>query len=114
MKIHYLEIVTQDIDNVCETYEQTHSVKFSEPDESLGNAKTCKLHDGTVVGVRRPMHDAENSVIRPYWLVEDLDEAVAKVKDQGAEIALPRMDMPGKGTIAIYILDSIEYGFWQL
>jgi len=39
MKVHYLEIVSRDMDAVCKAYELAHSVSFSEPDEYLGGAK---------------------------------------------------------------------------
>ncbi|BCL72842.1 hypothetical protein TUMSATVNIG1_48150 [Vibrio nigripulchritudo] len=51
---------------------------------------------------------------RPYWRVEDIAQAVIDVKDQGAEIAVPPLEITGKGTFAIYILGSIEQGLWQL
>jgi hypothetical protein len=32
MKVHYLEIVSLDVDAVCLAYEAIHNVNFSEPD----------------------------------------------------------------------------------
>ena len=49
MKVHYLEIVSSDMDAVCKAYELAHSVSFSEPDELLGGAKTCALSDGSII-----------------------------------------------------------------
>ena len=59
------------------------------------------------------MHAAEEPVVRPYALVEDLDAAVATAEAAGAEIALPSMELPGEGKIAIYIQGGIHYGLWQ-
>ncbi|GAC12891.1 VOC family protein [Aliiglaciecola lipolytica] len=114
MKVHYLEIVSHDINAVCNVYANTHSVNFNEPDALLGGARTCTLPDGSIVGVRGPLRDNEEPVVRPYWLVDDIEHAVAKVEDEGASIAMPPMEIPGKGTFAIYILGSIEHGLWQL
>ncbi|MGF1753656.1 hydroxylase [Vibrio makurazakiensis] len=114
MKVHYLEIVSPDADSVCKAYELAQSISFSEPDEMLGGARTSVLSDGCIVGVRFPLRDTETPVVRPYWLVDDIEDAVLKVKAQGAEIAVPPMEIPGKGKFSIYILGSIEHGFWEL
>ncbi len=52
MKLRYLEIVSHNVDAVCKAYEITHSASFSEPDESLGGARTCTLPDDSIVGIR--------------------------------------------------------------
>ncbi|SET22569.1 VOC family protein [Thalassotalea agarivorans] len=114
MKLHYLEIVCLDVDAVCAAYELTHKVQFNAPDEMLGGARTGKLQDGSIVGVRGPLRDTEVPVVRPYWLVEDIESAVNAVQTQGAEIAVPPMEIPAKGTFAIYIQGGSEQGFWQL
>lgn len=113
MKVHYLEIVSRDVDAVCKAYENTHGVEFSAPDELLGGARTCKLPDDSIVGVRGPLRETEDPVVRPYWLVEDIDLAVSKVEAQGAKIAMPPTEIPGKGQFSIYILGSIDHGLWQ-
>lgn len=114
MKVHYLEIVSHDVDAVCRAYEITYSVSFSEQDELLGGARTCVLADGSIVGIRGPLSDTEEPVVRPYWLVEDIEQAVANIEAEGAKIALPPMEIPGKGKFAIYILGSNDHGLWQL
>ncbi|CCO47960.1 putative Glyoxalase/Bleomycin resistance protein/Dihydroxybiphenyl dioxygenase [Vibrio nigripulchritudo SOn1] len=114
MKIHYLEIVTPDVDSVCKAYEAAQKINFGGADELLGGARTGVLSDGSIVGVRAPLRKTETPVTRPYWLVEDIEQAVIDVKVQGAEIAVPPLEIPGKGTFAIYILGSIEQGLWQL
>jgi len=114
MKVHYLEIVSHDVDGVCSAYEKAHSISFSEADELLGGARTCTLPDGSIVGVRGPLRDTEDPVVRPYWLVDDIDQTVAKLETEGAKIAMPPMVIPGKGKFAIYILGSNDHGLWQL
>lgn len=113
MKVHYLEIVTYDMQAVCNAYETTHSVSFGEPDELLGGAKTCVLADGSMIGVREPLRETEMPVVRPYWLVTDIEKAVENLP-QGAQIAVPPMQIPHKGKFAIYILGGSEHGLWQL
>lgn len=98
----------------CKPYEATYSAKFSEPDEILGGAKTCVLADGSIVGVREPLRETEMPVIRPYWLVEDIEKAVEGLQAQGAQIAVPPMEMPNKGKFAIYILGGHDHGLWEL
>ena len=114
MKIHYLEIVASDIDAVCRSYESAHKVSFTQANNSLGGARTCTLPDGSIVGVRGPLSDTEVPVIRPYWLVDEIEVAVKAIEEQGAEILHPPLEIPGKGTFAIYSIGSIQQGFWQL
>ena len=113
MKVQYLEIVSPDVDEICKTYEAVHGVKFGDPVASLGNARTAKLEDGGVVGVRGPLRSNEDPVVRPYFLVEDIKQAVANAEKAGAKIALPPMELPGQGTCAIFILGGAEHGLWQ-
>jgi predicted enzyme related to lactoylglutathione lyase len=114
MRVHYLEIVTKDVDVTCKLCSAVHGVTFGDADQSLGGARTAQLADGGMLGIRAPMHAGENSVTRAYMLVEDIEAAVAAAKDSGAEIAVPPMKLPGHGTCAIYIQGGIEAGLWQL
>ena len=110
MKVHYLEIFSHDVDAVCRAYEMAHSVSFGEPDELLGGARTCTLLDGSIIGIRGPLQDIEEPLVHPYWLVDDIEQAVASVEAEGGKIAVPPMEIPGKGKFAIYILGSNEHG----
>jgi predicted enzyme related to lactoylglutathione lyase len=114
MKVYYLEIVSTDVDAICAEYEAIHNVQFGEAQELLGGARTCNLADGSIIGVRGPLRETEDPVVRPYWLVEDIEKAIGLVKTQGAEIAVPPLEIQGKGTFAIYRKGGIDHGFWQL
>jgi predicted enzyme related to lactoylglutathione lyase len=114
MQIQYLEIVTKDVDAVCAAYASTNGVEFGEPDAGLGNARTTVLAGGGLVGVRAPLRETEQLVVRPYWLVKDIEAAVAAAVQAGGEVAHPPMEIPGHGTFAIYIQGGIDHGFWQL
>jgi len=113
MRVHYLEIVTKDVDAVCATQEQLHGVSFSAPDAGLGGARTTALPDGGMLGVRAPMHETEEPVVRPYLLVDDIEAAVKTAVAAGAEIAHPPLELPGHGTFAIYTQGGIHQGLWQ-
>ena len=113
MQIHYLEIVTRQVDKVCEAYEAVEGVHFDEPDASLGNARTASMPGGGLVGVRAPMHESEEPVVRPYWLVDDIEEAYDAAVKGGAESAHPPMEIPGRGKFAIYIQGGIHHGLWE-
>ena len=41
MQIHYLEIVTKEVDAVCAAYTAVNGVQFSEPDAGRGNARAA-------------------------------------------------------------------------
>ena len=85
-----------------------------DPDATFGNARTAKLNGGGLIGIRGPLRETETPVIRPYTLVEDIEGAVAAAADAGAEIAIPSMEIPGHGTIAVVIQGGIECGLCQL
>lgn len=114
MHVHYLEIVTPDVDAMCTQYAQVHSVTFGDPDPNLGNARTAKLTGGGMLGIRGPLREDETPIVRPYVLVNDIAAAVTAAADAGAVIALPPMELPGHGTCAIVIQGGIDCGLWQL
>ena len=114
MRIHYLEIVTQDVDAVCAVYAAANGLRFGQPDGRLGNARTATLPDGSMVGVRAPMHDQETPVVRPYWLVEDIESAVQGAVAAGGELAMPPTKITGLGSFAIYFEGGTQHGLWQL
>jgi predicted enzyme related to lactoylglutathione lyase len=114
VQVQYLEIVTTDVDSVCATYASIHGVSFSDPEAGLGDARTAPLPDGGLLGVRGPMHETEEPVVRPYILVDDIDAAVEAAEAAGGDIALPPMEIPGRGTFAIFIQGGVHHGLWQL
>ena len=113
MLVHYLEIVTPDVDATCGALEKLHGVSFGAPDAALGNARTAELQGGGMIGVRAPMHDGEHPVVRPYVLVDDIDAAVKAAEAAGAPIIVPPMELPGHGKCAIYVVGGIQHGLWQ-
>ena len=114
MKVHYLEIVASDVDAVCAAYEAAHGITFGSADPLLGGARTAPLPDGGSIGVRGPLRDTEKPVVRPYWLVDDIAAALHAATKQGALVAHPPLEIPGKGTFAIYIQGDVDHGLWQL
>lgn len=111
--VHYLEVVTPEVEGTCRALEAMHAVRFSEPVAALGNARTILLPDGRRIGVRAPMHGGERPVVRPYLLVKDIHAAVEAARAAGAEIAHPPLEIPGMGWFAIYFLGGIEHGLWE-
>ncbi len=114
MKVHYLEIVTPEVDEVCAVYAAANGLEFGDPVPELGNARTASLPGGGLVGVRAPLRPDEEPVVRPYWLVDDIEAAVAAAEEAGAMIAHPPLEIPGYGTFAIYIVGGVQHGLWQL
>ena len=66
------------------------------------------------MGVRAPLRETEEPVVRPYWLVDDIEAAVAAVVQAGGEVAVPPMEIPGHGMFAIYLQGGNNQGLWQL
>ena len=114
MQVHYLEIVTPDVDATCGTLAKLHGVTFSAPKVGLGNARTAQLGNGGLIGVRAPMHPTEEPVVRPYLLVQDVEAATAAAEAAGGEIAHPPMEIPGHGRFSIYIQGGVHHGLWQV
>ncbi len=114
MKLHYLEIVAVDVDAVCAAYEAAHGIEFGSADPMLGGARTAPLPDGGSIGVRGPLRDTEEPIVRPYWLVDDIEAALDAATKQGVFVAHPPLEIPGKGTFAIYIQGGVNHGLWQL
>jgi len=113
MQTQYLEIVTKEVDAVCAAYSAVNEVQFSEPIAGLGNARTAALPGGGWVGVRAPLRETEDPVVRPYWLVNDIKAAVAAAVKAGGELAHPPLEIPDYGTFAIYVQGGIDHGLWQ-
>ncbi len=113
MLIQYLEIVTPDVDAVCANYELVHGASFGDPVPELGNARTTPLANGGMLGVRAPMSEVEEPLVRPYMLVEDAEAAIKAAENAGGEIALPAMEIPGHCTFAIYLQGGIQHAVWQ-
>ncbi|MEM0985011.1 MAG: hydroxylase [Pseudomonadota bacterium] len=111
--IHYLEIVTPAVEATCVALAAQHDITFSAPVAGLGNARVASLSSGGRIGVRAPMREDEAPVVRPYMLVDDIDEASKAAKDAGAEFAMRATEIPGQGTFAIYVLGGIEHGIWE-
>ena len=114
VQVYYLEVVSADVEKICASYAQSLEVAFSEPIAELGGARTADLPSGGMLGVRAPMHDAEEPTTRPYYLVGNIEEAVAAAKDSGAEIAVPPMEIPGRGKCAVLFYGPIQSGLWQV
>lgn len=112
--IHYLEIGTPDMDQLCASYTKSLGLSFSESVAELGGARTSSLSNGLLLGIRNPMHDAEEPATRPYYLVNDIEAAIKDAQSQGAEVAVPSMEIPGRGICAIVMHSAVQSGFWQL
>jgi predicted enzyme related to lactoylglutathione lyase len=99
--IHYLEIVTPDVEAACRLYGETYGWTFEDAGPALGNAFVAQLPGGSLCGIRAPMHAEEQPVVRPYLRVEGIEEPLRKAEELGAEIALGATELPGHGIIAI-------------
>lgn len=113
MKVHYLEIVSDDAEALCATYAAVHSLSFSPADPDLGQARVAVRADGTLLGVRRPLAAHERPTMRAYLAVEDIEAAVKAAEEGGALIAYPPTKQGGRGTFAIFIQGGVEHGLWQ-
>ena len=112
--VHYLEIVTPDPEAARDLYSAAYGWRFKAATAELGNAFVAALPDGSRCGIRAPMHEQEAPVVRTYLRVADIEAAAEKVVQLGAEIALEPVEIPGHGTIAIYLLGGIQQGLWQI
>lgn len=103
MSVHYLEVVTNNVDATCALYEAWWGVSFSEPVAALGQARTATRANGTLVGIRKPLADHETPIVRSYVSVNDIEAATKAAEAQGAMVAYPPTEQGEYGTFAIVI-----------
>lgn len=113
MQVHYLEIVTPNVEETCTALAAQRGVTFSEPEAALGNARVAMLEGDGRIGVRAPMRDDEAPVVRPYMLVDDIEAASTAAEAAGGEFAMQATEIPGQGKFAIYFLGGIQHGLWE-
>jgi predicted enzyme related to lactoylglutathione lyase len=113
MAVHYLEIVSNDVESVTQLYQRVHGLSFGPPDPDLGQARVATRADGTLVGIRKPLAAHEQPIIRTYLAVEDIQEAAKKAEEQGATVAYPPTRQGQRGTFAIVIHGDVQHGLWQ-
>jgi predicted enzyme related to lactoylglutathione lyase len=113
MAVHYFEIVSNDEDALTGLYQRMHGLSFGPPDPDLGQARVATQADGALVGIRKPLAAHEQPIIRTYFAVEDIQQAVKQAEESGATIAYPPTRQGNKGTFAIVIHGDVEHGLWQ-
>ena len=113
MSIHYLEIVTNDVDALCAAYERVHALSFGPEDPDLGQARVAERPDGSLVGIRKPLAEHEQPTMRTYLTVVDIQKAVKEAEEAGAVLAYPPTQQGERGTFAIFIHGDVEHGLWQ-
>lgn len=112
--VHYLEIVTPDVEAARLLYSTAFGWHFQAPVPELGNALVATLPGGSLCGIRAPLHAAETPVVRPYVRVADLERATREAGRSGATILLESMVLAGWGRISIVEVGGIQQGLWQV
>ena len=113
MRVHYLEVVCRDVAAQCAALEQVHGLSFGPAVADLGQARVAKAADGSMIGVRAPLAEHEQPIVRTYLEVDGIASAVKKAESAGAIIAYPPTRQGDTGTWAIYILGDVQIGLWQ-
>jgi predicted enzyme related to lactoylglutathione lyase len=113
MAVHYMEIVSNDVDTLTALYQHVHGLSFGSPDADLGQARVATRADGTMVGIRKPLAAHEQPIVRTYLAVEDIQQAVRKAEEAGAAVAYGPTQQGQRGTFAILILGDVQHGLWQ-
>jgi len=113
MAVHYLEIVSDDVDTLTGLYQRMHGLSFGPPDADLGQARVASQADGGLIGIRKPLAAHEQPIMRTYIAVEDIQQAVRTAEESGAIVAYPPTRQGNQGTFAIVIQGDVEHGLWQ-
>jgi predicted enzyme related to lactoylglutathione lyase len=113
MSVHYLEIVSNDVDAQAGLYQRMHGLAFGPPDPDLGQARVATRPDGTLVGIRKPLAAHEHPIVRTYLEVADIQQAAKQAEDAGALVAYPPTRQGARGTFAIVIQGGVQHGLWQ-
>lgn len=112
-QIHYVEIVCRDVAAQCAALEKLHGLTFGAAVADLGQARVAKAPDGSLIGVRAPLAEHEQPIVRAYFAVEDIAQAVQDAESAGAVIAYPPTQQGDTGTWAIYVFNDVQIGLWQ-
>lgn len=113
MKVHYVETVTADVTAHCQLLEEAHGLSFGEAVAELGNARVAQAANGSLVGVRAPLAEHEEPIVRTYFEVDDISAAIAAAETAGALVAYPPTKQGDTGTWAIYMAGGVQVGLWQ-
>lgn len=113
MAVHYLEIVSNDVDTLTGLYERVHGLSLSAPGPDLGRARVARQAGGSLVGIRKPLAVHEQPVMRTYLAAEDIQQAIRDAEKSDATIAYPPTRQGTQGTFAIVIQGGVEHGLWQ-
>jgi predicted enzyme related to lactoylglutathione lyase len=113
MAVDYLEIVSNDVETLIGLYQRMHGLSFGPPDSDLGQARVATRADGTLVGIRKPLAAHEQPLVRSYFGVEDIQQAVKVAEAHGAAVAYPPTQQGSRGTFAIVIQGDVQHGLWQ-
>lgn len=112
--IHYLEIVTPDVDAACRFYSSAYRWVFEPAGAELGFSFVAELPGGSRCGIRAPLHPEEMPVVRTYLRVADIRAATQEASRLGAKVLLDYMEIPGWGKISIFEIGGIQQGLWQV
>jgi predicted enzyme related to lactoylglutathione lyase len=113
MAVHYLEIVSNDVDTLTGLYQRMHGLSFGPPNPELGQARVASQASGGLIGIRKPLAAHEQPIMRTYFAVEDIQRAVRTAEESGAIVAYPPTRQGNQGTFAIVIQGDVEHGLWQ-
>jgi predicted enzyme related to lactoylglutathione lyase len=108
-----LEVVSNDVDILVGLYQEVHGLSFGSPDPDLGQARVATKADGSLVGIRKPLAEHEQPIMRTYLAVDDIQQATKTAEESGATIAYPPTRQGNHGTFAIMIQGGVEHGLWQ-
>ena len=89
MAVHYLEIVSNDVDTLTALYQRMHGLSFGPPNPDLGQARVTSQAGGGLIGIRKPLAAHERPIMRTYLAVDDIQQAVKTAEESGAMIAYP-------------------------
>lgn len=112
-RIHYLEIVCRDVSAQCAALERIHGLTFGPAVADLGQARVTEASDGCLIGVRAPLAEHEQPIMRTYVEVEDIVRALQEAEAAGAVVAYPPTQQGDTGIWAIYFLGDVQFGLWQ-
>jgi hypothetical protein len=112
--LYSLEIVANDAAAMRDLMASVYGWRFEPPVAELGSAFVAVLPNGSRCGIRAPMRASEKPIVRTYIRVDDVHAAAQRAEQSGATIALPATEIPGHGTIVIYVYGGIEHAMWQL
>ena len=110
----WADLSTSDVEGAREFYGALFGWEWEIAGPEYGNYSTGSLRGKKVAAVASRMDDSQPVVWTTYLAVDDADKWAAAVPEAGGTVAVPPMEIPGQGRMAIGVDPTgAAFGIWE-